>query len=63
MTVEFVRAPIGSATLHRNPDGSSVLTCPLCGKQGDPFVLYFKPADADMAAQVLAAHTIGTGQP
>jgi hypothetical protein len=27
------------------------------------FVLYFKPADAELAEQFLAAHTIPAGQP
>ena len=62
MTVVHVQRPIPDATLETRPDGSSVLTCPLCGKPGDPFILVFKAADRPAAERYLAAHSIRLGE-
>ena len=63
MTVVSIRYPVPDATLETLPDGSVKLTCPLCGKPGDPLVLHFKPGDgAELAERYLDAHSIRLGE-
>jgi hypothetical protein len=62
MTVEFLRSPIDSATMVRNPDGTIDVICPGCptepGRIQGPFTQQFSQQDEAMAEATLAVHTV-----